>query len=178
MTAWWGQHDKSDEDSMTRMVRTTWWWWWGPHEESYEDNMIMMVRTAWREWREQHDNSGEDSIMKVVSRACWEWWGLHAENGENNIKEWWGQHADTLQPPRELMQSVQTKSSSSPRNIPMTRSGDLFYTDDDDSSVNIVKNTQWSEYRFGYLSIYVVHIPLLVILSDEDKQRLCFTLAP
>ncbi|XP_078341285.1 uncharacterized protein LOC111109014 [Crassostrea virginica] len=42
----------------------------------------------------------------------------------------------------ELLRSVQTKSGYNPKDIAVTRSGDLVYTDPSDSSINLVSGTQ------------------------------------
>nr|XP_022322182.1 uncharacterized protein LOC111123846 [Crassostrea virginica] len=42
----------------------------------------------------------------------------------------------------ELLKSVETKSGHVPRDIAVTRKGDLVYTDYDDSSINLVSGTQ------------------------------------
>ena len=42
----------------------------------------------------------------------------------------------------EILKSVQTKSGNEPEDIAVTRSGDLLYTDYNDSSINLVSGTQ------------------------------------
>ncbi|XP_078331651.1 uncharacterized protein LOC111101564 [Crassostrea virginica] len=77
----------------------------------------------------------------------------------------------------ELLRYVQTKAGKYPRDIAVTQSGDLMYTDYEDRSINIVSDTQIQTlirlrgWRPCFLCISTASGDLLVIMiSNDDKQ--------
>ncbi|XP_078331572.1 uncharacterized protein LOC144625232 [Crassostrea virginica] len=77
---------------------------------------------------------------------------------------------------RELLRSVQTKSGIMPRDIAVTRSGDLVYTDPRDRSINLESGTQiqtlitlrgWRPYTLCSTSSG----DLLVIMTSDDRKQ-------
>nr|XP_022316870.1 uncharacterized protein LOC111120450 [Crassostrea virginica] len=76
----------------------------------------------------------------------------------------------------ELLKSAQTKSGNKPKDIAVTRNGDLVYTDYDDSSINLVSGTQiqtlvtLQEWRPRGLCSTSSGDLLVIMDSDDDKQ--------
>ena len=76
----------------------------------------------------------------------------------------------------EQLSSVQTKSGKQPRDITVTREGDLVYTDTTDRSINLVKNKKIRTlitFR-GWRPLFIYSTTsgdlLVTMLSDDRKQ--------
>lgn len=63
----------------------------------------------------------------------------------------------------ELVKTIQTESGIMPRDIAVTKNGDLVYTDSGDSTVNIVTNTQ--KYVVSRLKEWIPSFILLFIIG-------------
>lgn len=76
----------------------------------------------------------------------------------------------------ELVKSTQTKSRNQPQDIAVTISGDLVYTDNDDRTLNIVRNTDVNELirLMGWIPWGVCCTTsgdLLVVMDSEGIKR-------
>lgn len=89
--------------------------------------------------------------------------------GNNNILELYNLQG-------ELVKSIETKSGKKPKDIAVTRGGDLIYTDDNDRTVNFVKNTQIEamirlrDWMPTNVCCTVSGDLLVVMVSDHDNQ--------
>ena len=78
----------------------------------------------------------------------------------------------------EVIKYVQTKSGNTPKDIAVTRSGDLVYTDYNDSSINLVIGKQIQKlitlrgWRPRYLHVCSTSSgDLLVIMNSDDRKQ-------
>ncbi|XP_052676822.1 uncharacterized protein LOC128158121 [Crassostrea angulata] len=117
-------------------------------------------------------------VPRIITQIDTECWGLHSVSCLSDEEMWTcGDNIMRLYNLRgELVKSVKTKSGNKPRDIAVTRSRDLVYTDNRDRTVNIVKNTQiQTVIRLrGWRPLGVCSTSsgdlLVVMVSDDDKQ--------
>eukprot|EP00105_Crassostrea_gigas_P029811 XP_011451866.1 PREDICTED: tripartite motif-containing protein 2 [Crassostrea gigas] len=109
---------------------------------------------------------GESNALRSVScQSDDELW----TSGDDNMMRLYNLHG-------KLLKSIKTKSGNPPEDIAVTQSGELVYTDPNDRTVNIVKNTQiQTVIRLrGWYPLYVCSTSsgdLLVVMITDDKKQ-------
>nr|XP_034334979.1 uncharacterized protein LOC117692075 [Crassostrea gigas] len=109
---------------------------------------------------------GESNILRSVScLSDDEVW----TSGRDNMMRLYNLHG-------KLVKSIQTKSGDIPVDIAVTQSGELVYTDLNDRTVNIVKNTQIQTVirlqGWGLLHVCSTSSgDLLVVMITDDKKQ-------
>ncbi|XP_056015810.1 E3 ubiquitin-protein ligase Midline-1-like [Ostrea edulis] len=76
----------------------------------------------------------------------------------------------------KLLTSIQTKSGDEPRDIAVTRDGDLVYTDERDNTINLIRNKQIQTVITlqGWIPLYVCCTAgndLLVTMDSDDGEQ-------
>ncbi|XP_062569639.1 uncharacterized protein LOC134231677 [Saccostrea cucullata] len=110
-------------------------------------------------------DTGYDKVYSVTCLSDEEIW----THGKDKIMKLYNLQA-------KLLKSIQSKSGNVPRDIAVTRTGDLVYTDRDTRTVNIVKNDQIQEVirLQGWVPLYICSTSsgdlLVIMVSDDNKQ--------
>ncbi|XP_065928092.1 E3 ubiquitin-protein ligase TRIM71-like [Magallana gigas] len=111
---------------------------------------------------EYGESNGLRSVSCLSDDEVW-------TSGTDNMMRLYNLHGN-------LMKSIQTKSGNIPYNITVTQSGELVYTDREDRTVNIVKNTQIQTvirlqgWRPGYVCSTSHGDLLVAMITDDGKQ--------
>ncbi|XP_052680640.1 uncharacterized protein LOC128161395 [Crassostrea angulata] len=119
-------------------------------------------------------------VPRIITQIKTEYGQLYSVSCLSDEEMWTCVYNDTIMRlynlRGKLVKSVKTKSGNVPYDIAVTRSGDLVYTDYEDRTVNIVKNTQiqtvirlqgWKPLRVCCTSSGDL---LVVMATDDDKQ--------
>uniref|UniRef100_K1QID3 Tripartite motif-containing protein 2 n=1 Tax=Magallana gigas TaxID=29159 RepID=K1QID3_MAGGI len=106
-----------------------------------------------------------DALRSVSCLSDGEVWTC----GQDNMMRLYNLHG-------KLLKSIQTKSGNTPVDIAVTQSGELVYTDPNDTTLNVVKNTQIQTVikLQGWIPGYVCSTSfgdlLVVMITDDEKQ--------
>ncbi|XP_019929500.3 tripartite motif-containing protein 3 [Magallana gigas] len=131
-------------------------------ESSPPDRPLIDVPRIITDINTEHGKSNQ--LLSVSCLSDDEVW----TSGDDNMMRLYNIHS-------KLVKSIQTKSGEIPWGIAVTKSGELVYTDHNDRTVNIVKNTQiQTMIRLrGWYPLYVCSTSgdlLVVMITDDEKQ--------